>query len=352
MPRGDVGVTTDQVTRIIPHETTARVRVVLATLALCVLSPSCNNETAGPGVPGPPDPASAVFVTSDIVHFWQAYDAGGKDGVAAAFQRDYLDLASPGLRDFMQARDVTAARLAQMVLAYPRYFAAIRANTLRLAQDPTLLDPVRASYEAIESRYPAAVYPPVTFLIGRFSTGGTIRASGVLVGTEFYAIDDTTPLDELETFRRNNVRPLGSIALIVAHEHVHVQQFRAGGLGTKPDKTLLDQSLLEGSADFVGELVAGAHINGATHAWALPREGQLWVEFQQVMNGTDVSQWLYNQGSATPDRPGDLGYFIGYRIAQRYYDTRPDKNAALREIIEVSDASALLAASGYDGTGP
>jgi hypothetical protein len=170
----------------------------------------------------------------------------------------------------------------------------------------------------------------------------------MLVGTEFYAIDDSTPLDELQPFQRNNVKPLDSIPLIIAHEHTHILQGQAGKLALKANKTLLDQALLEGSADFVGELVSGSHINKTIYAWALPREDSLWAAFQLAMDGTDVSQWLYNQGNAAPDHPGDLGYFIGYRITQAFYNRTTDKTEALREIIEVTSGSAFLAASGYD----
>ena len=66
------------------------------------------------------------------------------------------------------------------------------------------------------------------------------------------------------------------------------------------------------------------------------------------MHGTDTSRWLYNQGSATGGRPGDLGYFIGYRIAEAFYDRTTDKRLALRAIIEVGDSDLFLAQSGYD----
>ncbi|MEP6732208.1 MAG: lytic murein transglycosylase, partial [bacterium] len=61
------------------------------------------------------------------------------------------------------------------------------------------------------------------------------------------------------------------------------------------------------------------------------------------------SRWLYNQGSstATASHPGDLGYFIGYRIAEAYYAKQTDKRAALRDIIEMSNADDFLARSGY-----
>jgi uncharacterized protein YjaZ len=83
--------------------------------------------------------------------------------------------------------------------------------------------------------------------------------------------------------------------------------------------------------------------------FAIPREAALWQEFKGAMRGTDVTRWLYNQGSstATPDHPGDLGYFIGYRIAEAYYAKQTDKVAALRDIIEIRDADDFLARSGY-----
>jgi Predicted Zn-dependent protease (DUF2268) len=293
-------------------------------------------------------PAEARFVATDITNFWRAVDAGGSPD---AFQREYLDKASDGLRDFVAARNVTAPSLSQMVRAYPRYFADVRASMLRLTAsgEDAVLARIRANYERVEALYPAAVYPPVTFLVGRFSTGGTVRESGILIGTEFYSMSPTTPVDELQQFHRDVVRPLDSLPGIVAHEHTHVLQARTPGLLHRRVKTLLDQALIEGSADFVGELASGTNVNAWLRDYALAREAVLWDEFQLEMRGTNTSRWLYNQGSATADRPGDLGYFIGYQITKAYYDRAADKREALREIIEVRDAVAFLAASGYDG---
>jgi uncharacterized protein YjaZ len=135
--------------------------------------------------------------------------------------------------------------------------------------------------------------------------------------------------------------------MIVAHEHVHILQGRAGGIFGRPNKNLLELSLIEGSADFIGELVSGGNINARIRGYALPREAQLWSEFRADMRGTDVSRWLYNQGASTGDRPGDLGYFVGYRIAESYYNRTADKRAAVRAIIEISDAEQFLTQSGY-----
>ena len=286
-------------------------------------------------------------MTSDIEHFWAAFDAGGSGGSALPFQTEYLDHASPGLRDFMASRSVTAVSLASMVRAYPRYFADIRASTLRLATDAGVQGSIRANYRKIAEMYASTVFPPVTFLIGRFSTGGTTSSSGMLIGLEFFSITPNTPLDELGQFQRDNVRPLDSLPIIVAHEHVHILQARAGGILNKVNKNLLDQSLIEGGADFVAFLVTGGNVNARLQAYGIPREAALWTEFKAAMRGRDVSRWLYNQTSATADRPGDLGYFIGYRIAEAFYNRTSDKRLAVRAIIDVSNADLFLTQSGY-----
>ncbi|HUQ80247.1 MAG TPA: DUF2268 domain-containing putative Zn-dependent protease [Gemmatimonadaceae bacterium] len=293
------------------------------------------------------DPAQAVFVTSDIEHFWKAYDAGGSAGNTLAFQTEYLGQASPGLVDFMSLRSVSATSLATMVTSRPRYFAAIRASTLRLATDATVQNRMRDGYRKIKEMYSAAVFPPVTFLIGRFSTGGTTSSRGMLIGLEFYSTTESTPLDELNQFQRDNVRPLDSLPIIVAHEHAHILQARAGGITTKVNKTLLDQSLLEGGADFVSFLVTGGNVNARLQSYGIPREAAIWAEFKQAMRGQDISRWLYNQGSATADRPGDLGYFVGYRIAEAFYARTADKRLALRAIIDISNSDLFLTQSGY-----
>jgi len=209
---------------------------------------------------------------------------------------------------------------------------------------------IRANYATIKSLYPPAVFPPVTLLIGRFSTGGTTSASGMLIGSEFYSTTASTPLDELQQFQHDNVKPVDSLPLIVAHEHAHILQMNAtNGLFSHGSRTLLEQALLEGGADFIGERSSGGNINGRLWAFAIPVEASLWQQFKAAMHGTDVSRWLYNQGTsnATPTHPGDLGYFIGYRIAEAYYAKQADKGAALRDIIGIGNAEDFLARSGY-----
>jgi len=52
-------------------------------------------------------------------------------------------------------------------------------------------------------------------------------------------------------------------------------------------------------------------------------------------------------GDPPGEKPADLGYFIGYRIAQAYYNSAADKRAALRDIVRGADVEGILARSGY-----
>src|SRR3546814_8835751 len=68
------------------------------------------------------------------------------------------------------------------------------------------------------------------------------------------------------------------------------------------------------------------------------------TRFTADIDKTDLSDWVYN---ASPDTPGDLGYWVGYRIAKAYYRNAPDKRQALREIFGMSDPKAFLEKSGW-----
>jgi hypothetical protein len=127
-----------------------------------------------------------------------------------------------------------------------------------------------------------------------------------------------------------------------------VRDFIRGRILSAGD-TLLAQAFTEGSADFVGEMISGAHINGTAHRYGLPREREWWAEFRERTTGTDYAGRMY--GKPPGERPADPGYFIGYRIAQAYYRNAADKGVAIREILRAADVPAILARSGYHPQG-
>jgi len=283
-----------------------------------------------------PDPDAARIVTADIPRFWEAFDKAKPGFAAEPFQKLYLDRGTPGLQDFVQERIGSAEELAKTVRTHPYYYASIRASTGRIAE---MEKTIRASFHALKNLYPDAVFPDVYFLIGRLTSGGTTSGRGLLIGAEMYGRTPGTPAEELSDWLRQVIKPVEEIPHIVAHELIHFEQ------KSPEPKTLLAQSLREGSADFLAELISGRHINAHVHAYANPREAELWREFQGKMHGQDAKGWLYSP--ATGGRPQDLGYWMGYKIAKAYYDRTADKKHAIRDILEIKDYDVFLAKSGY-----
>ena len=133
---------------------------------------------------------------------------------------------------------------------------------------------------------------------------------------------------------------------MIAHECVHTQQtvpLDKNAIGC----TLLNAVMKEGFCDFIGELMAGDQINKVALTYGNQHEKALWKEFKSEMCSDHTANWLYNYGT-TKDRPADLGYYIGYKIAEAYYKNAADKTQAIKDIIEMNNPLDFLERSGYD----
>ncbi len=285
------------------------------------------------------DPDAAKLVFSDIDLFWKAFDASRPANRAQVLQTQYLDKGSVGLKEFLRVRIRSAENLAAAIDKHPKYYAALRDPSRKL---PTQEGAIRASFRKLKKLYEPAVFPNVYFVIGRMNSGGTITNTGLLIGVDMYGMGKDTPVEELGPWHKAVVKPIKEVPYIVAHELIHYQQKYP-----KDSSTLLAQAIREGSADFIGELISGGHINTHLHKYGNLRERELWAEFKKAMDGKDLSQWLY-QGDAAKDRPADLGYYIGYKICESYYKEAADKKAAIRGILQIENFKDFLRASKYE----
>ncbi len=290
------------------------------------------------------DPDKAQLITADIDNFWRAYDLAAKESSLEKkreiYQRDYLDKGSPGLKDFVTLRLKSAEALVQSIEKHPRYYASIRPQTMKIA---AYHNSIKRSFRKLKFLYADAVFPDVYFVIGRLSTGGTTSRNGLLIGAEMYGLTPETPVAELNDWLKQVLKSTDTIPAIVAHEAVHIQQKYLIAANT-----LLAQSIQEGSADFIGELMTGRMINQHLHDYGNPKERQLWDEFKPAMNEKSFAGWLYN-GVQANDRPADLGYYVGYKICESYYQKAKDKAQAIRDIFAVKDFEKFLKDSQYEG---
>jgi hypothetical protein len=308
------------------------------------------------------DPNKVRFVTTDIDNFWRAFDLAAKETDRAKkieiYQTEYLDKGSAGLRDFLRMRIKSAKDLVEIIERLSRFYASTRPSTLRAQR---MEKQMRASFRKFKRIYPNAVFPDVYFLIGNTSTGGTASDKGLLIGTELYGATAATPRNEfpalLKTFLsdvKNDeelerlttrylvtaLKPIEKVPPIVAHESCHFNQNYSHLF------TVLEKSIQEGACDFVAELIAGEPLNPEQKIYGDSREADLWREFQAEMNSADLSKWMYN-GLKAIDRPGDLGYYMGYKICRSYYKNARNKQQAVSEILNIKDFPAFLEKSRY-----
>lgn len=267
--------------------------------------------------------------TGDVDRFYAVYDAAGGRPTAAQLQSDYLDRGSEGLRQLARIRRITGVRIAEAVAADPALYVNARKCMATL---PRVRERVTQALRKLRELYPQARFPPVTIAVGPGKPVGVgSPETGVQIGLEALCATDWLNPDVEDRF-----------VTVIAHEFVHVQQ--ALELVDKRHPSVLEGSLIEGIAEFVGEMIAGERAYSQIARRTAGRETEIETKFVADADEADVSDWLFN---STAEEPGDLGYWVGYRIAKAYYRRAQDKQAALREMIEMRDPEAFLAKSGW-----
>ncbi|MEO1054764.1 MAG: DUF2268 domain-containing putative Zn-dependent protease [Bacteroidota bacterium] len=266
----------------------------------------------------PKDPQQAEFVTSDIKSFWKAFDS--IDDIQSNPFEDYIKNGTLGLQGFIPYRIMNADSLLNMVKRRKQDYERVKGIESKIKEQEKLIKPY---FYALEYWYPDAVYPPVYFVIGRFNSGGTASENGLIIGAE-----KLTSLDHLPG--------------LVIHESIHFQQKWPEGGSTN----LLQQSILEGAADFIAELATGIKGNASANEYGNENKVDLCKEFVQIMHQNNFQDWLYGT-SEKDDRPNDLGYWIGYEIVKAYFDKAKDKKLAVSHILNIEDYDSFLKESGY-----
>jgi uncharacterized protein YjaZ len=263
------------------------------------------------------NPSKAEFITTDIPNFWKAFDK--MDTNSNPFE-EYLESGSEGLKDFIPYRIESAKNLLKIAKKRKADYEIIRENSYHVELYTKL---ILTFYQALKNMYELAVFPPAYFVIGAFNSGGTSSENGLIMGVEM----------------QNKIE---NIPYIVAHELIHFNQNYSNN-----KNTLLEQSIKEGSADFIGELISGKHINEIAFEYGDENEEQLCSEFVEIMSNSKYHGWLYGSKGKKKGRPNDLGYWIGYKICESYFNKSNNQQDAIDEILNIKDFDKFLKKSGY-----
>lgn len=287
----------------------------------------------GQGTAAVKEPAVHV-VTSDVTLFWHAWDVwqdrehSDPKQLAAVLQAEYLDKGSVGVRGFTPHRIVSAQNLAAEILKDVAYYREERAMADQLASSTDKLQRPIAGLLAID---PQAKVPTIYFVIGARNSGGTVTDKGLILGAEMFSPRTSSRLHPEDVWA------------VVVHELIHFQQESNG-------QTLLMQAMREGAADFFAERLVGRDTDEDLKVFGDAREEGIWKLFDAAHEGSDVGGWLYNGDSMRftgEGTPPDLGYYVGYKICQAFYESQIDKPAALKILLSLHDPEGILAQSHY-----
>ena len=273
--------------------------------------------------------AEPVIETSDVDRFYKVYDAAGGRPTAEALQYDYIDPGSDGLHELARLRKVTGQSIAEAIAKRPKIYSEARDCVAAL---PRVRERLAVVLRKLGDLYPEARFPPITIAVGRSKPVGVgSRDTGVQIGLEALCATGWINPDVEDRF-------VG----VIAHEYAHVQQ--AVAFSETENVTVLAASLEEGAAEFVAELTTGSISYSYMSGLTAGREREIETAFAADADKTDLSDWLYN---STPEKPADLGYWVGYRIVKSYYQHADDKRQALRDIFEMTNPKEFLAKSGW-----
>lgn len=282
------------------------------------------------------DPAAAQILYEDLDRFAAAHARlTTHTDTLALLDSAYLARSTTGLSVYSAMYGLDAATLLAALHREPDRYASTAAAGPGAVRR---LEPeVRAMMERLRALYPAAVFPPVYYLVGSQRAGGAVQREGVFIAVETYALRRGEPPKHA----------FAELLHLVAHELVHYQQAAWNPELYESSNTLLARAIKEGVADFIAELVSGRHINAIAHAYGEAHERELWERFRHEMHDTATGEWFFATPT-DPDIPRDLGYFIGYRIARARFLREGDAAAGVAALIRVTDYEALLVESGYD----
>lgn len=287
--------------------------------------------------------------TTDIDLFWNAYDQiiNETDTLKQVKLIDslYIEKGSIGLQKIIDVRNYTAGEYVELINKYPKYWNSIRENTFK---SKGLAKELNDGIEKLRDVYPDIKPAEIFFTVGAMRTNGTTQDSLVLIGSELAMADSSTDISEfegrtkewLETFFGSN--PIDGLVLLNVHEYVHTQQ------NPIPDN-LLYQVIYEGVAEFVSVKAMGVPSNTPAIEFG-KRNPEVKQKFENEMFYERTYEWMWSNAPNEFD-VRDLGYYIGYAIAENHYEQSGDKLPAVKDLIELDYSNSNEMDSLIDDTG-
>ncbi len=279
------------------------------------------------------DPAKVELIYDDLHNFIRAMDMMDKgNSPEAIFKREYLDKASPGLKEYLRANKYEAKHFVEEIRKKMAQYIGLRDLPKALASQE---NKIRKAFKGLTKVIPNTIFLPVYYFVG-------IRGGGLFAEPSEYGL--LIAISELD-------EDLPGVKLVLVHETVHVQQALTVGLEEYqsiygPKMSLLALSLREGVAQFLTFLSTGERSKEEAYDYLAKNEKKVWERFKKEMNNRLPGDWMWEKPK-NPEQPRDLGYIIGDRIVETYYNRAEDKEKAIKDILSITDYKKFFEKSGY-----
>jgi hypothetical protein len=270
------------------------------------------------------DPGSAKIVFSDIKNFWTAFDLLQKQHTTAdslnIIRTVFLNNASEGLKLYMKAANCYEAEYLEAIRKKKMDYLAVRRKTEMIAGEKQAILNYLHKFKKI---YPALKIPVICFTMGKFEVGGTQFDNTLFIGCE------------------KDIDAGVDIIAQAIHELAHFQQKDQNPV------TNLELAMIEGGAEFVCYRVTGRRTIYPAWNYGLHHEQKLWNDFRPVLDSAIDMKWFRDITDNINNRPGSLGYFIGFRICESFLAHAENKNTSLEEIIKMENPEGIFLSAYY-----
>lgn len=279
----------------------------------------------------PRNPEEAELIYTDLANFMDAYkELETNTDTLQVLQVHYFDRGSAGLEEFIKRHGLTPELLKDALSANPGRYAL-------LAGFLDTMDETEEEFKSLMKDYhkimPDAIFAPTYLLVGANRGIGQASLVGQLI-TVTRVADDRVKLQKL-----------------ITHELSHLQQAMTMG-GQKyvslyaTENNMLDLCLREGGAEFITSLVLGEITQTKALDYLDNDPARLKKQFLADLDAQNKEFWLW-ASLEQKSHPQLMGYAMGYRICDHFYDNADDKRRAIQQILLMEDAEAFLQSSGY-----
>tara|TARA_R110000772_G_scaffold11690_1_gene36418 strand:- start:858 stop:1793 length:936 start_codon:yes stop_codon:yes gene_type:complete len=290
---------------------------------------NCGLTNAQPNYPTDHDKAELIY--SDVENFLEAFKILNKTSdTVAVLNEYYFDRASAGLKEYIGKHNLTSELLKGAMIKDPERYAKIADF---FANRASFIPVFKTTMQGFNHVLPSAMYPPTYLLVG--ANRGIAQASkfGQLVTI-------TKVLDNDEKLKK-----------LIVHELSHFQQAMSlgiqayGAVYSKPNN-MLDLCLREGGAEYITFLVLNEITQAKSLVYFQDNESDLKSRFMMDLAQQNTKFWLWDSID-DPDTPNLLGYVMGYKICEAYYQNTSDKKTALNDILAITQPEEFLESSNY-----